>query len=188
MIDFDEELHVYSDGGIVIPSVTQVLKKAGLIDDRFYNAEARDRGSAVHALCERYANGERVDSINRPLDGLEYVNAFSRWMHDRKAYPLNLESVVSHTINGNRYAGKFDGIYQIDGRRVLIDVKTGCKSKWHKIQLAAYSMASMIDGKKVNPDRCTALYLTANGKYKDECFTGFELLQAVSDFKDALAK
>ena len=34
---FDPALHEYSDGGVIIRSVTQILKAAGLIDDRWFS-------------------------------------------------------------------------------------------------------------------------------------------------------
>lgn len=187
MIEFDAELHVYSENGIVIPSVTQVLKRAGLIDDRFFTSDARERGSAVHTLCERYAKGERIDNAGRNMCDLMYVGAFARWMEKTGAYLITSEAIVSNTINGKRYAGKFDGLYWIDGKRVLVDIKTGAKSRWHKMQLAAYSMASFQDGTRVNPDKCVSLYVKADNSYRDEHFTGAELVTAINEFREALA-
>lgn len=188
MILFDAELHVYTANGVILPSVTQVLKRAGLIDDRFFTSEARERGSAVHTLCERYAQGERKDNSGRNLSSLEYVGGFTAWMEKTGAYLMSSESIVSHTINGKRYAGKFDGLYWIDGKRVLVDIKTGAKSRWHKMQLAAYSMAYFQDRTRVNPDKCISLYVKADNSYRDEHFTGAELVTAIDEFREALEK
>jgi hypothetical protein len=57
---FDPVLHEYRDGDLIIQSVTQILKRAGHIDDRWYSEEARERGSAVHELCERFNKGIRT--------------------------------------------------------------------------------------------------------------------------------
>jgi hypothetical protein len=190
MIDFDSELHVYSENGVTIPSVTQVLQNSGHIDGRWFTAEARDRGSAVHTLCERYAKGERVDGKGRSLESLEYVNAFASWVQDNRAYLIASECIVSHELNGKRYAGKFDGIYEIPGkgRRTLVDVKTGARAKWHPVQLVAYSLGTMNDGSRVNPDYMMDLYLRPDGKYKECYVTGLEAVKAIEEFKEALRK
>lgn len=186
MIEFNTELHEYSDQGVIIPSVTQILQDAGYIDARWFTAESRDRGSAVHTLCERYAKGERKDNADRWLHNLEYVNAFARWFYYARPYLIASECVVSHTLNGKRYAGKFDGIYEIGGRRILVDVKTGARAKWHPIQLVAYSLAELNDGTKVNPDAMMDLYLKPDGTYRECYVTGAEMVKAIDDFKEAM--
>lgn len=188
-ITFDPELHVYTDSatGEIIPSVTQILQSAGHIDCRWFTAEARDRGSAVHTLCERYAKGERADTLGRRLDSLEFVNAFAAWMRETRAYLIASECIVSHTLNGKRYAGKFDGIYEIPGRgRILVDVKTGSRAKWHPIQLVAYSLAVLPTGEKVNPDFMMDLYVKANGTFRESYVTGIEAIEAIDAFKESL--
>lgn len=186
MIEFNAELHEYSENGVIIPSVTQILQNAGYIDARWFTAEARDRGSAVHTLCERYAKGERQDSTGKPLAYREYVNSFCSWFLDNRPYLIASECIVSHTLNGKRYAGKFDGIYEIGGRRILVDVKTGAKAKWHPIQLVAYSLAELNEGTKVNPDAMMDLYLKPDGTYRECYVTGAEMVKAIDDFKEAM--
>lgn len=189
MIDFDPELHVYTDSetGEVIRSVTQVLQDSGHIDGRWFTAEARDRGSAVHTLCERYAKGDRFDALGRPLESLEYVNAFASWVKARRPYLVASECIVSHELNGKRYAGKFDGIYEFLGqKRTLVDVKTGARAKWHPIQLVAYSLAKLNDGTRVNPDSMMDLYLRKDGTFRECYVTGLEMVKAIEDFKEAL--
>jgi len=177
---FDPILHEYRDGDTIIPSVTQILKAAGLIDDRWFTAEARERGSAVHALCQRYAQGERRDDLGRPLDSLEYVNAQAAWFRARKPYAIATEQMIEGNIDGHRYVGTFDLLADIDGKRCLIDYKTGTGLKWHPAQIAAYALA-------VNPDRCMMLHLRADGTYKEAYIQGRGLLDGLGDFMDALS-
>lgn len=177
---FDPVLHEYRDGDVIIPSVTQVLKRAGHIDDRWYSEEARERGSAVHELCERFSKGIRTDDLGRLLASLEYVNSFAAWMKRSRAYAIETESLISHTVNGYRYAGKYDLLAEIYGKRVLIDYKTGAKAPWHYAQIAAYSLA-------VNPDAAMILYLKPTGKCIEYWLSPSEILQGIRVFKDALA-
>lgn len=189
---FNPDRHEYAeDDGTPIPSVTQILKASGVIDDRWYTAEARDKGSAVHSLCERYANGERRDKRGGALADFEYVNAFSRWMSDYGVYSFYTEQRVYNRINGHAYAGTFDLLAEINGKRMLVDIKTGAKAKWHAVQLAAYAMAKPVDcgivGKSpVNPDGCAVLYLKADGSYRYDRIPGPRLVEAIRQFKEYL--
>lgn len=178
-MNFDPALHEYSDGGVIIRSVTQILKGAGLIDDRWFSEEARDRGSAVHTLCERYAHGVRFDNAGRPLASLQYVNAFAAFVSEFGAYAINTETMIEGNIDGHRYAGKYDLVAEIQGKRVLIDIKTGAKAKWHPVQLAAYAM-------QAKPHSAMDLYLKANGKYQASWLTPGQLVDGARQFRRAL--
>jgi len=188
---FDPDRHEYSeDDGTLIPGVTTILKAAGVIDDRWYNAEARDRGSAVHALCERYANGERSDKHGRYMAGLEYVRGFAEWLAVYGVYAEAAECRVYGKINGKAYAGTFDLLAIINGKRVLVDIKTGAKAKWHPVQLAAYAMARpVVDGviqdRQVNPDALAVLYLQPE-TYRYEKIPGLKMVEAIQEFKGYL--
>ena len=182
MLEFNPALHEYRDGEIVVPSVTRVLKIAGIASDRFFTSDAaRDRGTAVHELCERYAQGRRVDDTGRQLAGLEYVNAFAAWVKETGAYAISTETIVDHTIDGFRYCGRYDLLAEIQQRHVLVDIKTGSPAKWHIIQLAAYSLA-------VKPGIAMALYLKPTGKFVERYVSPAEMLGAISAWKSALRK
>jgi len=189
---FHPATHEYTeDDGTPIPSVTQIIKAAGIIDDRWYTADARDKGSAVHELCERYAAGLRVDSRGNPLHAYEYVNAFAAWMRERGVFALSTECRVYHKINGKAYAGTYDLLADIDGKTVLVDIKTGAKAKWHAVQLAAYAMAHPVVGGvvnvfSVNPDALAVLYLRADGTYRYERIPGARMVEAIHEFKEYL--
>ncbi len=189
---FDPDSHEYrEDDGTLIPSVTQILKAAGVIDDRWYTAEARDKGSAVHKLCERYAQGERLDKHGRPLRELPYVNAFARWADDYRPWAIATECRVYHKIHGKPYAGTFDLLAEISGRRELVDFKTGAAAKWHAVQLSAYAMARMVNypeipDSSVNPDRIAVLYLKADGTYRYAPIPGSRFVEAIKEWKEHL--
>jgi hypothetical protein len=179
MITFDPELHEYRDDGRIIRSVTQILKGAGIIDDRWYTEEARERGSAVHYFCEQYAQGKRFDDYGRTLASLEYVNAFVRWMSDYHVYALATEQIIYNSINGREYVGKYDLFALIDGKKVLVDYKTGPKASWHKIQISAYALA-------LNPQRSMLLYLKRDGRYAQDYVAPTEYVSNIRRFRQAL--
>jgi hypothetical protein len=175
MIDFNPAKHEYRDGGTVIPSVTQILKTAGIIDDRFYTVQARDRGTNAHSLCEQYAKGKCVDAT------VPYVNAFALWKAETGAETLSVETTIDHSIDGLRYCGRYDLLAEIRGKPVLIDIKTGYPAAWHSIQMAAYALA-------VNPAFCMVLYVKDNGAYKERYLTPRELVNGIAQWKDALRR
>lgn len=180
-ITFDPANHtyIYHGDGRVIPSVTQVLTGAGLIDNRFYTEAGRDRGTFVHNLCEAFANGEREDEHGIPLDAYEYVDAFAAWMRDRKVYSKQTEGIIFNTVEGISYAGKFDLLAEIEGKLALYDIKTGSSAKWHPAQVAAYAMAT-------RPAYAGILYLKKDGTYIDSRLSAGRLLEGMQEFKSAL--
>jgi hypothetical protein len=175
MISFNSVKHEYRDGGTVIPSVTQVLKTAGIIDDRFYTVTARDRGTAAHALCEQYARGKNTDTTS------PYLNSFALWKERSGADILSAEAVIDHRIDGFRYCGRYDLLALINGRRVLVDIKTGYPASWHRIQMAAYALA-------VKPALCMVLYIKPEGVYRERYITPGELVDSITAWRDALKR
>jgi hypothetical protein len=181
MITLVKETHTYIDEkGTIIKGVTTILKDAGLINVDWFTQDSREKGSAVHELAARFANGERYDDKGREIAGLEYLNALEAWFVKTGAYPLATENMIDHTVNGIRYAGTYDLLADIKGKRWLVDYKTGAEAKWHKAQLAAYAL-------KVNPDYCATIHICANGRYRERVLRADELLEGIAIFKDALA-
>ena len=87
--------------------------------------------------------------------------------------------MIEGEIDGHRYAGKYDLMVEIQGKRVLIDIKTGAKAKWHPVQLAAYAMQS-------KPHSAMDLYLKANGKYAASWLTPGQLVEGARTFRRAI--
>lgn len=48
MLEFVEETHSYFWNGDRVPSITQVLVEAGIVETEFCKQSGTDRGSAVH--------------------------------------------------------------------------------------------------------------------------------------------
>jgi hypothetical protein len=181
LLEFYSPLHEYRDGDTIVKSVTQILKSAGYIDDRWYKPGSAERGSAVHEFCDQYAQGKRIDGVGRQLNGLEYVNAFASWMRKTGAYAIDVETMIDNTIDGFRYCGRYDLLAEIQQRRVLVDIKTGAAQSWHVIQMAAYAMA-------VDPQRIMVLYLKPDGRYKERYIAPVELITGISTWRSALIR
>jgi len=176
MIYYDDEGHVYSDGWNQIPGVTTVLSSYFDIDPAFYAPGAADRGTRAHELCAAYASGERGE-LRDP-----YARAFAQWLFDSGARVLEVESIIEGDLGGMRYAGRYDLIVELAGLRVLIDLKTGAKARWHAAQVAAYSVAV-----KPPPARAAVLYLRRDESYRLDILAPGDLAHGLVTFKAALA-
>lgn len=174
MLTYDDSRHEYSDSGEIIPSVTQLLSSYFEIDSSHYAPGAAERGTRAHELCAAYAAGKTAKLDNG------YALAFADWCLSTGAEPLEIEQMVEGEIGGRRFAGRFDLTVRLCGARVLVDLKTGARAKWHHAQVAAYSYVA-------RPARAMVLYLHEDGTWRPEMLTSRELLAGLETFKAALA-
>ena len=160
MITFEAGIHTYKENGLVIPSVTQILKAAGQIDDRFYQKSGTDRGSDVHDATAAIDNGDLDVEDFSQESFFPYLEAYRNFKRDTGVKIEEVELLVSNPRL--HYAGTLDRIGIINGKYFLFDIKTGKgKSFWHGLQLAAYEACC-------NPMEKRILFLGDNGKYSFE--------------------
>lgn len=134
---FDAETHKYFIQDVCVPSVTQVLKECGIIDDRFYTEEARERGKAVHLATQLLDEDDLDwDSLDPSLEG--YVRAYERFKTESGFVPVLIEERVYNPVS--MYAGTLDrtGYFSNIKNKTLIDIKSGAPEPWAAIQTAAY--------------------------------------------------
>lgn len=188
-LTFDDRTHEYRWDGRVVPSVTQVLKGSGFIDDQWFTEDARMRGSAVHLAIELLEEGaldwSTVDE--RILPHLAAYEAFRREMNFR---PILVEEKGYHPIYG--YAGRPDCPGVLNGKLAVVDLKTGARQNWMGLQLAAYAelleylpaysetLERFEDIPKQKPERYV-LELNGSGRYRLHRYNDRE------DFKTFLA-
>jgi hypothetical protein len=155
-ITFLDSRWYYSENGVPVPSVTTILdaypktadyyawlKKMGEESDTIRD-EAGRRGSRVHDMTEKYDNGLEVtllDSENGDLNlSLHEWNMFEKYVQFSERFPhenVAIEMNVISELLG--FAGTLDRIIELNGKRILIDIKTSnavYDSYW--LQLAAY--------------------------------------------------
>ena len=158
-LTYDAMTHTYRRGGSVLPGVTSVLHRAGLIDRTWFTADHAARGTAVHDLCQRFDlegdTSQFRQSVSSEYRG--YVDAyrtFTRMMHPKW---MTIEQVFFC----DRYAGRIDRIGVMLGNQIILDLKTGRRLAWHGIQLAAYDMLVPTPVRRMR----LGLYLTKAGKF-----------------------
>jgi len=137
---FNAAAHEYFLDGPQVPSVTGVLRDQSLVDfsgvPPFILERARQRGTAVHALCHFYNENDldwtSVDPTYRP-----YVEAWVACVAERHIVPLLCERRLAS--RRHRVAGTLDLLAEIDGDGWLLDFATGDPEDAAKdFQTAAY--------------------------------------------------
>lgn len=165
---FDRDRHEYFLDGERIPGMTTVLSDCGLTDARWAKEEHRDRGTAVHDLCAEIAMLDRPDSdfdwdgtCDKPI-AVPYGLSFQKFLRATGfvVEPGMLEVAVHSAIY--RCAGTFDMWGWQNGRRVLVDIKSGKPSPGVAIQLAGYRVMAK-ESCGVEIDGSYALWLDKDG-------------------------
>lgn len=124
-----------------LPSVTQAIAGAGLIDLTFFTEAGRERGTDVHAACQYHDEGtlENEDDLELQVAlRLRQYQQFKADMGDQYAIEA-IEQFVVDPLRG--YIGHPDRIVTLQGRRGILDLKGPTCSKWIGLQLAAYARA-----------------------------------------------
>jgi hypothetical protein len=157
------EHHEYTVNGIPRPSVTSVLKVAGLINDDWYTEASRRRGSAVHAACHYLDEDDLPESWLETSPHAGYVRAWQKFKSETHFTPSLIEHRIFHSKLG--YCGTLDrtGAFQPPPfePNVLLDIKTGASARWHRIQLAAYAACFSNPGSF----RRMTIYVREDGTY-----------------------
>ena len=99
---------------------------------------AMKRGTAVHDIVEAWKNIDEV--VGGTSIYKEYAKAFKLWLEDHEVEVQECEKTVVSKKHG--YAGTLDMLAKVNGKLMLIDVKTG-KALYPEVhlQLSAYKEA-----------------------------------------------
>lgn len=140
---FDRDTHTYTLDGDRVPSVTTVLRAAGLLDFSHIPPtileEARVRGDRVHSAVQYFnendlnvAEFEATFPLYAP-----YLHAWIRFREERSFHPMFNEYRVAS--RRHRVAGTLDCLGVLDEGAVLVDFKTGAPADVAAdLQTAAY--------------------------------------------------
>lgn len=176
-IEFTDSRFYQHANGNFYPSVTTILdaypksaaffewlKKAGEDADEIRD-EAGRKGSAVHQLCEDY-DAELECSILNDFGKPQYKQIewamFERYVEFRSRFKYELVANELHYISPVLgFAGTLDRVFRVDGKLVLIDIKTSNALHNHYwLQQAAYkAMWDEVNEEKI--DQIKILWLNA---------------------------
>lgn len=152
----NEETHIYTDNGIVVPGVTSVIDH--LCDLTGIPQDVLDHksyiGKAVHKACELHDLGELNWSTVAP-SVFPYLAAWINFLKDTGFDVLLNEHLVYN--KKHNYAGMLDRIGILNGEIVVIDIKCTVVIGPHAgVQLSAYFEAENSTRKKA--DKITKRY------------------------------
>lgn len=134
----------------ILPVIDQAL-----IQHTIKKEEAADIGSRIHEWCEQFAKAQIEGTAlpdmpetlpdDKPLEDGSYpihngIEAFLKWFNENEVKFLESERMVYS--KAFEYVGITDAIAEINGKKCLIDFKTG-KGIYNEMryQIAAYRMA-----------------------------------------------
>ena len=169
-LQFDEEKHKYTVDGIEIPSVTEIvapLTYSKYTVDSAVLLQAKHRGTVIHEVCADFDYGVITDETPVAPDILPYLTAWKNFCHD---YGVKWHYIESQMC-GNEYAGTIDRIGEIDGRAVIVDIKTtSSMDRASKIalcaQLAGYAFLYYMNSNLlIDSDDCMGVQLKKDGTY-----------------------
>ncbi len=157
--------HVYRLGDRVVPSNTQILKDVGIVDTRYYNIEAALRGTYVHQASEIYCRND--GDFHWPAVDERYVGYVRGW--ERFVLESGFKSVlIEHPVIGPGFATTVDRVGWLNGRLVVLEIKTGSRPEWVVLQTALQleAILSQRATLKLNPTQRFSVTLKPDGKYK----------------------
>ncbi|MCY1166583.1 hypothetical protein D9M73_65260 [compost metagenome] len=169
-LQFDAASHRYTVDGVVLPSVTQILKP--LYSFHGVPAEVLEAkaalGTAVHRACELLDNDDLDQESEEGKAGLEpiagYLAGYVKFKAEVRPVVLENETKLFHPVH--HYAGTIDRRYTVNRDLWDIDLKsTVAMSPVVGLQTAAYSELFRANGDRRRPRR-GALQLFPDGKYK----------------------
>lgn len=148
MIEFVEEGHLYIYNGVIIPSVSDILKfifpnKYKDVPDYILQNKA-EYGSLVHELVEQLENGKTIEELKQDYEFNYIVEAsLEQHLKLKKEYEIETISQEEMVCYKGLYAGRYDSEAMIKSELSLVDRKTTAKldEEYLSWQLSYYELA-----------------------------------------------
>jgi hypothetical protein len=169
-LTFDAGTHTYRRGGVVLPSVTQVLKWVGVYNldmvDPAILEEKAELGNAIHRaiLIDFYQRG-----IALPVDDPDIGIYCTAWQEMLKLLPLEVHEteLVIHGEEG--YAGTVDILGRLAGEWAVGDLKSTTKLNHEALAMQTAGYAHAIEEERgIEITKRFGLHLRRDGSYRYE--------------------
>lgn len=166
---WDGNAHEYVDlGGVVRPHITQLLEKAGLVDDRWYTEESCERGSCVHRLTADYDLGA-LDPDTCVSKYRGYLLAHVAAMRMLQPTFTHIEVPLLYCHEGISFGGRPDRCGKFYGCWGVLEGKSGVATAAHPVQTALQAMLFEPEcGIPADFQLRLCLYWKDNGKFTIE--------------------
>lgn len=148
IFQFDEMNHLYWEDGKFVPSCTQVLKLAGLVDFSMVKPEVLKAksilGTEVHSLTESWDLYGDIDPSWLTEENTGYFSAWKLFLKE-SGFVAEKQFIEYQTVAelfGFRYGVKIDRFGMMRGDKCLIEIKNSdtIQDSW-QYQLAGQEMA-----------------------------------------------
>lgn len=166
MLKFYDEGHIYELDGIIIPSVSEILRflSREMYDDinKFVLDHAAERGTAVHSATQQIDETGECD-IEPSYAG--YVESYVRFLREHDVCWDLIERPLADACRG--YAGTLDRRGWVDGKYCTVDLKTNgvVKKTLVKAQLNGYEGLCIANG-LMPSEQLKCLQLASDGRYR----------------------
>ena len=121
-LEFQEEGHIYTVGGIRVPSVSEVTSCLSRMAYGEAPSEAMaiaaDRGTAVHKATQEL---DEAGECTVTGDLSPFLEAYNKFLEDKKPKWDFIEFAVN---NGMQYAGTLDRYGLLNNAHAIVDIKT----------------------------------------------------------------
>lgn len=182
MIEFIDDGHIYLKNGIIVPSVSEIIKF--IFPDKYSGIpnwvleKKAEYGTVVHYAIECFEKGNELPKLNfyQELSMKEYKRLKNKY----KIKVIEQETMVSYEYE---YAGRLDMVAFVDGKACLVDIKTTATLDKESLswQLSLYEFAY---GKRFSALYCLWLPKNKLGKFeKIERKTKKEILEKLEEYK-----
>lgn len=124
-VEYLEQSHLYLVNGVIVPSITTILKTKFPMDDSIPEDvldNARQRGNRVHKEIEDYET--KGDVATDSIELTNYIKLKARHSFD----VVDVEKIVVLEIDGNPVAaGRLDQLITINNELAINDIKSTSK-------------------------------------------------------------
>lgn len=161
-IEFIPDSHTYMVDGIIVPSVSQIMRP---VSEKYYNGisaqvldHAAKRGTRVHQAIYDM----EVNCLPHKVFNVDIQSYLSNWLVIKKLKNIRPENQEIMLTNG-KFCGTLDMIAMVDDQLSIIDFKTTAKVNKDlvEIQLAGYKELCEFNG--WNIEKCYIIHLRKDG-------------------------
>lgn len=150
-LEFIEEGHLYLYKGVIIPSVSEILKF--IFPNKYENIpfqilkEKSVFGTKVHEVVEILEREQTFDigALKQEIEGINYIieSSIEQYLKLKKEYEIEMIEQEQMVHYKNLYAGRFDMVAKIKGEKSLCDIKTTAEldEEYLSWQLSFYELA-----------------------------------------------
>lgn len=186
--------HRYTVDGQEVPSVSELTRfiTREVYEDtpKLAMNSAADRGTRVHKATEELDKTGKVeiDSDDGEEDITPYISAYAQFLKDHKP---SWEQIEWPVHNGLLYAGTLDRYGTMNGKKIILDIKTAASigSLLRVLYTAAQNLYRMAIEPEYAVDAIYILQLKRDGKYRlVELEIQNELAEACIQLHQALRK